>query len=130
FTEVDNTTGSPFNIPFFYDISNISPSAVSATDADYKKKINSFYGSADFAWRNLLFLNVTGRNDWFSALTPGPGSTTPPKNHIFYPSVGLSFVISDAVRLPAAFNYLKARASWAQVGGDTGPYQLSNYYSL
>ncbi len=34
FTEVDNTNGGPFNIPFFYDIANINPSAVSATDAD------------------------------------------------------------------------------------------------
>ena len=127
---VDNTSGNPFNIPFFYDVSNISPTAISQTDGNYKKKINSFYGSVDLSWKNQLFLNVTGRNDWFSALTPAPDFTGQVKNHIFYPSIGLSYVISDAFRLPAQINYLKARISWAKVGGDIGPYQLSNSYSL
>jgi TonB-linked SusC/RagA family outer membrane protein len=127
---VNSTTGSPFNIPFFYDISNISPANVTPSDGNYQKKINSFYGSADLSWKNQLFLNITGRNDWFSALTPGPGSNVTPANSIFYPSIGASWVISDAFRMPAFVNYLKARVSWAQVGGDTGPYQLSNSYSL
>ena len=130
-TDANNINGSPFNIPFFYDISNISPANVSTTDGVFEKKINSFYGSADLSYKNVLFLNVTGREDWFSALTTPAGTTGAiNKNHIFYPSVGLSYIISDALRLPAFVNYLKARASWAQVGGDTGPYQLSNYYSL
>jgi len=127
---VDNTSGGPFNIPFFYDISNISPASVSASNANIVQKINSFYGSVDLSWKNQVFLNVTGRNDWFSALTPPSSYTGPVKNHIFYPSVGLSWVLSDAFRMPTFVNYLKARVSWAQVGGGTTPYQLSNYYSL
>ncbi len=127
---LDNTNGNPFNIPFFYDVSNINPGSISQTDGNFRKKINSFYGSVDLSWKNQLFLNVTGRNDWFSALTPAPGYNGQVKNHIFYPSVGLSYVISDAFRLPAQINYLKARISWAQVGGDINPYQLSNSYGL
>lgn len=127
---VDNTSGSPFNIPFFYDVSNINPSSVSATDADIAQKINSFYGSVDLSWKNQVFLNVTGRNDWFSALTPPSSYVGKIKNHIFYPSAGLSWVLSDGLRMPSWVNYLKARISWAQVGGGISPYQLSNSYSL
>ncbi len=127
----DNENGGPFNIPFFYDVSNVTPASISSTHRDLEKRINSFYGSADFSFNNYLFLSVTGRNDWFSALTPATvakGQTV--KNSIFYPSVGMSFVISDALRLPSAINYAKIRASWAQAGGDTDPYKLSLTYGL
>jgi TonB-linked SusC/RagA family outer membrane protein len=126
---INNTTTSTnsFNIPFFYDISNVNPGSITQTDGDYEKRINSLFGSVDLSWKNQLFLNITGRNDWFSALTAPTGNS---KNSIFYPSIGLSYVLSDALRMPAWVNYLKVRGSWAQVGGDTQPYQLANYYGL
>jgi TonB-linked SusC/RagA family outer membrane protein len=127
---VDNTTGSPFNIPFFYDISNIKAANITASDGVADQKINSFYGSIDLSWKNQVFLNVTGRNDWFSALTLPTGVTGKSNNSIFYPSIGASWVISDGFHMPSFVNYLKVRASWAQVGGGTTPYQLANYYSL
>ncbi|HMH23214.1 MAG TPA: SusC/RagA family TonB-linked outer membrane protein [Puia sp.] len=126
----DNQNGSPFNIPFFYDVSNIKPANLTAIHGDYEKRINSFYGSADLSFKNYLYLTLTGRNDWFSSLTPDASYKGTFKNSIFYPSVGLSFVLSDAVRLPTFVNYAKVRASWAQVGGDTDPYQLSLFYGL
>ena len=129
-TLVDNSGGSPFNIPFFYDISNVNPGNTSTSDADFENRINSLYGSADLSYNNLLFLTVTGRNDWFSSLTPPPGFAGTAHNHIFYPSVGLSFVLSDALRMPTFVNYAKLRAAWAQVGGATTPYQLSLNYGL
>ncbi len=129
-TLIDNTNGSPFNIPFFYDIGNVNPSSTSISDADIENRINSVYGSADLSYSNLLFLTVTGRNDWFSSLTPPPGYPGVAHNHIFYPSVGLSFILSDALRLPSFVNYAKVRAAWAQVGGATSPYQLSLNYGL
>ena len=122
-TSVDNYGGGPFNIPFFYDISNVSTPNRNTSYGYYEKRINSVYGSADFSYRNYLFLNVTGRNDWFSTLAAN-------KNSIFYPSVGLSVILSDAFTLPAFVNYAKLRGSWAQTGGDTDPYKLSLTYSL
>lgn len=115
--------GSNFNIPFFYDISNIDPAARSSSEAYIEKRINSVYGSAEFSYNNYLFVTATARNDWFSTLAAG-------NNSILYPSVGASFVLSEAIKMPKAINYLKFRGSWAQAGGDTDPYNLSLYYGL
>ncbi|KAA9357633.1 SusC/RagA family TonB-linked outer membrane protein [Larkinella humicola] len=115
--------GSNFNIPYFYDISNIDPAARSSSENYIEKRINSVYGSAEFSYNGYLFVTATARNDWFSTLAKG-------NNSILYPSVGGSFVVSEAFKLPTAINYLKVRASWAQAGGDTDPYNLSLYYGL
>ncbi|CAN5595648.1 SusC/RagA family TonB-linked outer membrane protein [soil metagenome] len=123
-TKVNETSASnSFNIPFFYDISNIDPAARTVTEAYIEKRINSVYGSAEFSYNNYLFVTATARNDWFSTLAPG-------NNSIFYPSVGASFVLSEALKLPQTINYFKVRGSWAQAGGDTDPYNLSLYYAL
>jgi TonB-linked SusC/RagA family outer membrane protein len=126
----DNNGGGPFNIPFFYQISNVNPGSLSASHGDRERRINSFYGSADLSYNNYLFLNLTARNDWFSALTPPVSYTGTYKNSILYPSVGLSFVLSDALRLPTFVNFAKLRTSWASTGGDTDPYQLTLTYGL
>ena len=118
-----NYGGSNFNIPYFYDISNIDPAARNSSENYIEKRINSVYGSAEFSYKNYLFITATARNDWFSTLAAG-------NNSILYPSVGGSFVLSEAVKMPKAINYLKLRGSWAQAGGDTDPYNLSLYYGL
>ncbi|HVY76450.1 MAG TPA: SusC/RagA family TonB-linked outer membrane protein, partial [Puia sp.] len=118
-----NAVGSPFNVPFFYDISNISPASLTVTAPYSEQRINSLYGSVDLSWKDYLFLNMTGRNDWFSTLSSQ-------NNNVFYPSVGLSFVPSSAFKMPEFVNYLKVRGSWAQVGGATTPYQLNLNYAL
>ncbi|CAG5001039.1 TonB-dependent receptor P3 [Dyadobacter sp. CECT 9275] len=119
----DVSANNSFNIPFFYDVSNIDPAARTVTEAYIEKRINSVYGSAEFSYNNYFFVTATARNDWFSTLAKG-------KNSIFYPSFGVSFVASEAFTMPAAINFLKFRGSWAQAGGDTDPYNLSLYYSL
>jgi TonB-linked SusC/RagA family outer membrane protein len=88
------------------------------------KRVNSMYGTVDFSFRNYLFLNLTGRNDWFSTLNPE-------SNSYLYPSVSTSFVFSQAfATLPAWFNYGKVRAAYAEVGGDTDPYTNALFYSI
>jgi TonB-linked SusC/RagA family outer membrane protein len=121
--ENDSYSGSPFNIPFFYDISNVSSSSVTTRFNHKEKRVNSVYGSIDLSYNNFLYLNFSGRNDWYSTL--GPGS-----NSLFYPSVGASFILSDALQMPNFINYAKVRASWAQVGGDSDPYKLTLNYAL
>ncbi len=118
-----NIGGGNYNIPFFYDISNIDPAARTSSEAYIEKRINSLYGSAEFSWNGYLYVTATGRNDWFSTLAKG-------NNSIFYPSFGASLVVSEALQMPNAVNYLKVRSSWAQAGGATDPYKLSLNYAL
>lgn len=109
------------NTPGVYKLSNgISEPQVRTTIR--KKSVRSLYFTANFAYLNKLFLDVTGRNDW--------SSTLPRRNRsFFYPSVGVSALLNEWVRLPRAIDLLKLRASWAQVGNDTDPYKTSPYYT-
>jgi TonB-linked SusC/RagA family outer membrane protein len=107
--------GNTFFGPNFYDQSNL------ANKNPYyqfsKKIVNSVFGSAEFSFRKYLYVTVTGRNDWFSSLSPENWS-------IFYPSVGGTFIVSDAVKMPSWVNFLKVRGSWAKIGADSDPYKL------
>lgn len=109
------------NTPGVYSLANgVSNALVNTTIK--KKRVNSLYFMANLAYQEMLFLDVTGRNDW--------SSTLPRKNRsFFYPSVSLSAVVNSITRLPAWVNLLKVRASWAQVGNDTNPYKTSPYYT-
>ena len=75
-----------------------------------KHNINSVFANVELGWRSMLYLTLTGRNDWDSALSGTPHES------FFYPSVGMSAVISEMVKLPEWINYLKVRGSWASVG--------------
>lgn len=88
-----------------------------------EKKINSVYGSASLGFKNWLFVDVTARNDW--------SSTLPVNNcSYFYPSVGTSFVFSDAFHInPAVLSFGKIRASLAYAGADTSPYRTGQTFS-
>jgi TonB-linked SusC/RagA family outer membrane protein len=88
-----------------------------------RKRINALYASASLGFKEYAYLDLTGRNDWSSALPPG-------NNSYFYPSVGISLIPSEILGIPSRLFYGKLRASWAQVGNDTGEYRLVPYYSL
>ena len=119
----DFTANNTFNIPFFYNVSNVDPVNRTYNTSVYEKRINSVFGTVELSYKSFLYLNGAVRNDWFSTLASD-------KNSILYPSVGASFVLSEAVKLPEVFNYFKVRAAWAQAGGDTDPYNLSLNYAL
>lgn len=116
-----NISGSGIITPRLEVINNTSVRKTTTGIAD--KKINSLFGTAELAYKNYLFLNVTGRNDWFSTLSPE-------SNNYFYPSASLSYVFSDAFDLPKAISFGKFRMSYASVGGDTDPYQLNLTYDV
>lgn len=123
-SDVTSSYGENFVVPGFSTINNTkTKSGGHSTSESY---INSLFGQAEFSYNSMLYLTLTGRNDWFSALSY-KGKTTP--NHIFYPSVGLGFILSEAIQMPSWFPYLKLRGSWAQSGGGVGPYQLGLTYN-
>jgi len=106
--------------PGIYQISNSLDQAV-ADPLKTKKAINSIYAATQFSFDEKIFLDVTGRNDWSSTLPYG-------NNSFFYPSVSSSFLLNELFKLPSAVSFAKVRASWAQVGNDTRPYQTARYY--
>jgi TonB-linked SusC/RagA family outer membrane protein len=114
--------GNDLVVPFVHSVTNVASPVVEYSFAELG--INSIFGQANFSYKNYLFLNVTGRQDQFSTLSPK-------NNTLFYPSVGASFVASDAFKLPKAISFAKLRGSWAQVGGGApDPYSLSVTYGL
>jgi TonB-linked SusC/RagA family outer membrane protein len=108
-------------IPEIYNFTNTAVN-LQVTQNKAEKRINSLYGYAQMGYKNVLFLDLTGRNDWSSTL---PVSN----NSYFYPSATLSAVISDMVTLPDVFSFVKLRAAYAEVGNDTDPYSLSNVFN-
>ncbi len=78
-----------------------------------QSRVNSLYGLAEFGYASMLFLNFTGREDWFSVLNPE-------NNSKFYSSVSGSFVFSELLKNLPWLTYGKLRASWAQVGSANG----------
>jgi len=91
-----------------------------------ERAVNSLYGSAEFSFKDYLFVNVTARNDWFSTLAPANRS-------ILYPSVSASYVFSQAFEnTPNWLSFGKLRAAYAEVGSDTdvSPYSQSLFYGI
>ena len=93
------------------------------------KRILSLAFQAGFSWKDLLFMDVTGRNDWASSLVY---SDKHGNYSYFYPSVNASWLISNMFReeLPDWISFAKVRGSWAQVGNDTDPYLVNTAYKL
>ncbi len=110
--------------PGIFNLNNAA-SPIEAFQFESQKRINSFYGVAKLGYKNFLYLDVTGRNDWSSSLaTPFSADNT----SFFYPSASVSFVASNVLELPEQVSYLQLRASVAQVGNDTNPYQTSGAF--
>ena len=95
----------------------------SVEEATYNKRIVSVFGSANLGWRHMLYLDATVRGDKSSTLAAG-------KNLYVYPSVSGSWVFSELIKTNRkVLPYGKIRLSWAEVGSDTDPYQLSLRYT-
>jgi TonB-linked SusC/RagA family outer membrane protein len=120
----DNVSTAVTNF-YVRDLYTIANGQVKNPNYSYsKKKVNSVYGAVEFSYKNFLFVNVTGRNDWFSTLNPQ-------SNSYLYPSVSGSFVFSQAfTSAPDWLSYGKLRAAYAEVGGDTDPYSNNLYYGI
>lgn len=122
-TKLYGTDGGirPFLVPGFNSASNIGNRVYKKEYTEYR--VNSVYATADFGFKDYLYLNFTGRNDWFSTLSPE-------NNHYFYPSVSASFVFSDAFKMPEWIYSGKVRASYASASNGTSAYQNYLTYKL
>jgi TonB-linked SusC/RagA family outer membrane protein len=113
-TDQLDAQGNTFQTAYLYTVGNLaSPTETSSNPQVVNKSV---YGTLDFAFKDYLYLGLTGRNDWYSTLAPG-------KTNYFYPSVNASFVFSEIVHIPK-LDMGKIRLGYADVGGEAdAPYQ-------
>ncbi|MGI9543818.1 MAG: TonB-dependent receptor domain-containing protein, partial [Cyclobacteriaceae bacterium] len=122
--DVNTELGENFFTRNLYTIGNASK--VTPNYEISERQVNSLYGSAEVSWKDLLFVNATVRNDWFSTLSPGNRS-------ILYPSVTTSWIFSQSfANLPNWITFGKLRVAYAQVGSDTDvqPYSNNLFYGI
>ncbi|MBC8152432.1 MAG: SusC/RagA family TonB-linked outer membrane protein [Bacteroidetes bacterium] len=124
------TNAGQLNIPGIYNLTN-SRIPLQTSQSLVGKRVNSLYGSAQLAFRNYLFLEITARNDWSSALTLPEYARTfgTQDNSYFYPSVALSAVLNEIFTLPQPISFLKARVNYASVGNDTDAFTFTQSYN-
>lgn len=99
-------------VPNKFSLNNINPSDSKIREAGGDSKVRNVaaFASAELGWRSMIYLTLTGRNDWNSRLVNSS------EESFFYPSVGLSGVISEMTKLPSFISYLKVRGSYTEVG--------------
>jgi TonB-linked SusC/RagA family outer membrane protein len=121
----DETRADSLIYPGIYSFANTAGPLVSMPWRS-KYGINSLYGLITTAYKNYLFLDITARQDWNSVLAT-PERTT--NAGFFYPSANISYVLSDAFRMPANINFAKVRFSASSVGsGGTSSYLTAYNY--
>jgi len=113
--KADHSTlnGQDFLVPNVVSINNTNLRTNRTTIS--QRRLVSLFGSATIDFKQLLYLNITGRNDWTSTIPQG-------SNSFFYPSVSTSFIFTDAFPRLGKFMTGKLRAAYAQVGKDARPY--------
>ncbi len=118
---LSSNTGPALTVPNFFTLSNST--TILSNESIAESANSSLFSFINLSWKNAVFIDITGRNDW--------SSTLPADNRsYFYPSVGLSAVVSDLITLPDPISFLRLRGAWAQVGNAAMPYMLSRQASL
>jgi TonB-linked SusC/RagA family outer membrane protein len=122
-SQSNNQSVSNFTVPDLYSIENGTVRQPGFGFSEFR--VNSLYGWAEFGYDDILFLNITGRQDWFSVLNPA-------NNSAFYPSISGSFIFSELMKGQSWLSFGKVRGSWAKAGRDNGanPYQNVLRYSI
>ena len=123
-----NTNGG-LVVPDQYFLNNSKNAASYSGQISGEKRMLSVAFQAGVSWRDQVFVDVTGRNDWSSSLVYGD---THGNYSYFYPSVSASWLIHETLRgkLPEWISFAKIRGSWAQVGNDTDSYSINSAYSM
>ncbi|HEY0742946.1 MAG TPA: SusC/RagA family TonB-linked outer membrane protein [Chryseosolibacter sp.] len=113
---------SDLTIPGYDNLGNVNGNYVGFGGRN-KRRLFGAYTSLDLSYNGFLFLGATYRNDWSSTLPKG-------NNSFGYPSVNMSFVITDAFDLSSnVLSSAKVRASYAEVGNDANPYQTASIFN-
>ena len=97
-------------IPNVFNVFDLDNAKKKARQGEWQEQTQSIFASVEVGWKSMLYLTLTGRNDWASQLANSSTSS------FFYPSVGLSGVISEMIQMPSFIDYMKVRGSFSSVG--------------
>lgn len=97
-------------IPNVFNVFDLDNTQKKARQDEWEEQTQSVFANAEVGWKSMLYLTLTGRNDWASQLANSSSTC------FFYPSIGLSAVVSEMVKLPSFVDYLKVRGSFSSVG--------------
>lgn len=111
--------GTGLIIPGLFTIQNIAPANLQYSSYGSEKAVHSLYGLINLGYKDMIYLDITARNDWSSTLPEANRS-------YFYPSASLSVLLSEMVDISPSLDLLKLRAGIAEAGNDTDPYSLIN----
>ncbi|MEZ4993116.1 MAG: SusC/RagA family TonB-linked outer membrane protein [Saprospiraceae bacterium] len=108
-------------VPNVYTVDNIKSGALDYSSGRTEKVIYSLYSTANLGFKDMIYLDLTARNDW--------SSTLPKENQsYFYPAASLSVLVNEMFSMGPGISLLKLRGGWAKVGNDANPYQLFPTY--
>lgn len=103
-------SGPILKVPNVFSSDALDPNFNRGYDSSFRKRGTAIFASAEVGWKSSVYLTLTGRNDWSSLLVNAKQPS------FFYPSVGLSGIISNLVDLPTVITFLKLRGSYTEVG--------------
>ena len=95
-----------------FNFQNIGPIVQVGSTLNNNVEKQSIFGNVELGWKEMLFVDLAGRNDWASTLAETGNES------YFYPSIGLSAILSKIIEMPDWTSFLKARASMATIGNE------------
>jgi TonB-linked SusC/RagA family outer membrane protein len=117
-----NVSAQDLIVPEFYNLANHTSTTITTTNTKSERRLVGAYGQLGLSYKNWLFLELQGRNDWSSTLPIG-------RNSYFYPAASLGWVFTDALKISNnILSYGKLRANYASVGQDAGVYLTNTVF--
>jgi TonB-linked SusC/RagA family outer membrane protein len=123
-TTLDSGIGGGLQIANWFTLGNFVNNALNLQTVDSRKEVQSVFAATTFGYKEMLFLDLAARNDWSSTLVNTDNTG------FFYPSIGVTAILSEMVKMPDFINYGKVRATYAQVGNDIFPFVTSPTYGF
>ncbi|QJB32560.1 SusC/RagA family TonB-linked outer membrane protein [Chitinophaga oryzae] len=119
--------GAPLSkVPNLFTSANIIPQPQPGSQPDITQT-QSVYATAQADYKRLVYLNLSARNEWPSQLADNGAA----RRSLFYPSAGLSFIVSDLVPLPEKIiSFLKLRGSYSEVGNPPALFMANPPYDV
>jgi TonB-linked SusC/RagA family outer membrane protein len=118
-TTLDSGIGGGLAYANWFTLGNFINNAGNVQTLGSSREVQSVFAAATIGFKDYLFMDITGRNDWSSTLVNTQDAS------FFYPSVGVTGLISEMTELPKFINYAKVRTSYGQVGNDISGYITS-----